>query len=71
MLFGGELVTDIQGGGVMQKREFPDFRFPEIGISMVATHEGSTVELTYCFGNFSCEFWPCKVGLDHILIINV
>ena len=35
--WGGGLVVDIRGGGggngVMQKKESPDFRFPEVSIS--------------------------------------
>ena len=27
------------GGGIMQKKESPDFSFPEVGISKVASHE--------------------------------
>ena len=34
---GGELIIDIRGGGVMQKKEFPVFRFPEVGISELCT----------------------------------
>ena len=33
---GGGLIVDIraEGGGVMQKKESPDFRFPKVGISV-------------------------------------
>ena len=29
----GGVIVNIRGGGVMQKKESPDFRFPKIGIS--------------------------------------
>ena len=29
----GGLIVDIWGGGVMQKKESPDFRLPKVGIS--------------------------------------
>ena len=36
---GGKLIIDIRGGGggVMQTKEFPVFRFPEVGISGLCT----------------------------------
>ena len=34
---GRGLVVDVRGVGVMQKREYPDFRFPEAGISALGT----------------------------------
>ena len=35
-LGSGGLIVDIrEGGGVMQKKESPDFRFPDVGISVI------------------------------------
>ena len=34
-LGGGVLFFNVWGGGVMQKRESPDLRFPEVGISEI------------------------------------
>ena len=36
---GGKVIIDIRGGGRRgkQKRESPDFRFPEVGISGLCT----------------------------------
>ena len=34
---GGVVITDIRGEKVMQKKQCPDFRFPEVGISGLCT----------------------------------
>ena len=37
LMGGGGIIIDIRGGGVMQKKESPVFRFPEVGISGLCT----------------------------------
>ena len=32
---GGKVVLKFRGGGVVKKRESPDFRSPEVGISVI------------------------------------
>ena len=72
MLGSGGFKIDIQwgGGGVMSKKGSPNFRFPEVGISVFIISLLLQIFLTALYAQSVCQLEPTSLDIQQYLIVG-